>query len=136
MSVQDTDRSESDSRENPDERLVELLAAGETYVTIGRAVRRSPRTVRRDASRPEVKRAVAERRQEMAARAAGRFAALLDEAITVVQEALSNPEPGVRLRAASTVFDRHLSLRREIDVGDSLAMLREEIDELKKERKR
>ena len=64
----------------------------------------------------------------MASSAAGRFTALLDQAITVVQDAFRDDEPAVRLRAADMVFRQFLRFGEHVELRIQLEDLRAQLD--------
>jgi hypothetical protein len=108
--------------------IVAGLASGQTHEQIAEVANCSPRTVRREAARSEVRTAVAEEQARMATSAAGRFAALLDRAITVVADAFRDDDAAVRLRAAEMVFRQFLRFGEHVDLRAQVQKLRAELD--------
>jgi hypothetical protein len=119
-------RHDDDAALNPI--IVVGLASGMTYEQIGELANCSARTVRREAARSEVRAAVAAEQRRMASSAAARFTALLDQAITVVEGAFRDFDPGVRLRAADMTFRQFLRFGEHIDLRTQLEDLRAQLN--------
>jgi hypothetical protein len=96
---------ESSGADDIDPALVSGLATGLSYADIGRLIGRSERTVRRRAAVPAVREAVAGYRRDIAAQAAGRLVALMDDAVNAMAESLAGDQA---LRAADMIM-RHAS---------------------------
>jgi len=119
--------------EGRDEVLVSALAVGQTHEAIGQLIGRKPDTVRHLAVDPEVRRRVAERRREIAALAAARSTALVEDALAVLEELLRDPLATVRFRAANAVLQHHFRFAAEVTVLEDIHELRSELEQLRKQ---
>ena len=85
------------------------------------------RTVTRKLADPAFRRQVAEFRGELIATALGRLADNMTRAADTVAALLDAPEPGLRIRAARTLFSFGLRLRDSVDLGDRVRDLEAEL---------
>jgi len=92
-------------RETYERRLVAALAEGATQVEAGRRAGVTDRTVRRRLDEPEFLERVRTERAAMLGRASGRSAALVVEAMAVVQTLLGSDDEPIQLRAAQLAID-------------------------------
>ena len=92
-------------RETYEHRLVAALAEGATQVEAARRAGVTDRTVRRRLDEPEFLERVRTERAAMLGRASGRSAALVVEAMAVVQTLLGSDDEPIQLRAAQLAID-------------------------------
>lgn len=125
-------KSETDARlEAQNEVLIAALAAGITDEEAGRLAGCSARTVRRRRhDDPEFARAVSQRRADRSVALAGRLVEMGTDAIDVLQQALADEAPRVRLRAAELILTNGTRLRRTAELDDALEEVRTYAEEL------
>jgi hypothetical protein len=114
----------------PPEKDVILALALASGLPVGAAAEQAGvdrRTVSRKLADPAFRRQVAEFRGELIATALGRLADNMTRAADAVAALLDAPEPGLRLRAARTLFSFGLRLRDSVDVGDRVRDLEAEL---------
>ena len=107
--------------------LALALASGVSIAVAAEQAGVHRRTVERKLAEPAFRRQVAEFRGELIATALGRLADNMTRAADAVAALLDAPEPGLRLRAARTLFSFGLRLRDSVDVGDRVRDLEAEL---------
>jgi hypothetical protein len=129
MAADEFVRVVEDGADEIDPVLVAALATGRSHSEIAKLIDRSERTVRRRASEPEVREAVAEYRRDVAAQAAGRLTAMLDDAISAMRAGLDGTT-SESLRAADMIVRNALGVTREVEHQSRRAALAAEIARL------
>jgi hypothetical protein len=130
-----TSDEQHDRRQQQDEALIELLAAGANYANAGQAVGVSARTVRRRMTDEAFATRVAERRGELLAVVTGQALSRSERALEVLFEiADSAKDPKYRVSAALGLISASLRLRRETDLAHEIASLKRAMEAIKAEK--
>ncbi len=115
-----------------DELAIAAIIEGRPLYEAAELAGYSARTLQRRQHDPEFKRRLAEVRNDRVAQIAGQLGSLVDEAIDALRRALDDHLfPQVPLRAASVVLDKYRVFRKEFEVADEMAAMREELRALR-----
>lgn len=115
-----------------DELAIAAIIEGRPLYEAAELAGYSARTLQRRQHDPEFKRRLAEVRNDRVAQIAGQLGSLVDEAMGALRRSLSNDEsPSVPLRAAAVVLDRYRVFRKEFEVAEEMAAMREELRDLR-----
>lgn len=124
----DSKRTESENRRSAqDEIIVSALTTGSSYSEAGELAGVSGRTVARRMEDTSFARLVAERRKEQVVAVAGRVSSLTTEAITAVEDCLSDESARTRLAAAKLLLEWSFKLRRDEDLDLRVAEIRQHL---------
>lgn len=110
-------------RHSADELLIAALAGGKTNEQAATASGVSVRTVRRRKKEPEFMRRVRQARAEMVAAASGKLADHMTAATDTLVTLLTDPDSGVKLRAATKIVELGLRATEVVDLEQRLAEL-------------
>lgn len=106
-----------------------LLARGTTADKTGAAVGVSGRTVRRWREDPDFENEVTAARRMLLAEARAALGGAARDAIATLHEALQDPNPAHRIRAASIVLGALPAISEHFDLEERLATLEAALDE-------
>ena len=124
----DNSKTEGENRrEAQDEIIVSALATGSSYNEAGEVAGVSGRTVARRMAEPSFARLVAERRKEQVVAVAGRVSSLTTDALTAVEDCLSDESSRTRLAAAKLLLEWSFRLRRDEDLDLRVAEIRQHL---------
>ena len=128
----DTDHTANEPLDVRDELAIAAIIEGRPLYEAAEIGGYSARTLQRRQHDPEFKRRLGEVRNERVAQIAGQLGSLVDEAMGALRRSLSDDETAsVSLRAAAVVLDRYRVFRKEFEVADEMAAMREELRELR-----
>lgn len=100
-----------------------VIAAGGSYSFAGEEAHKSKRTIVRWAAEPEFARLVADLRAERLSEVTGRLGELAPRALDTIVECLDEESPFARLKAATTILEWTLRLRRASDLEARLSQI-------------
>lgn len=113
--------TEADVLEGARAAAAAVIAAGGSYREAAEVSGRSKRTIVRWAADPEFARAVGELRSERLSELTGRLGELVPRALDTIVECLDEESPFARLKAASTILEWTLRMRRASDLEVRIA---------------
>lgn len=115
-----------------DELAIAAIVEGKPLYVSAELAGYSARTLQRRQHDAAIKRRLAEVRHDRVAQIAGQLGSLVDEAMVALRRSLADDESAsVSLRAAAVVLDRYRVFRKEFEVAEEMAAMREELRDLR-----